>query len=867
MVPLIHIRKTSRAAGLAAAMAALALSACADRSPTASLGQDSGEPRTDRIECTVTVASGAMRCGGPTGGPVSRNLVIGGQGTYVRLASSGTQYDGSAVFESSVTVQNLVDQPLGTADGTTVYGVKVFFADGPTVTGGSGTVTVANADGEDAFTGGVQPYFHYNQIVEPRGTSQPKLWRFNVPSSVQTFSFVVLVETRLQSEAGILRWQRVGGEAGDTPLAWEIWGTSANNIYAGGADGMIFHFDGNAWAAVQFPVTTAFFGVRGADARSIYAVGATGAIAHYDGNRWTIQQSGVAGLSLSQVSAPTRDTAYVVGRQRIGSRDYGVLMRSYNGGTSWQTTLTTDTLNTYINDVWAISPTEARAAGYRYNRALARYEVIFLHTVDAGVSWTTQVSADSLNRVIFSLWADGQGTMYAAGHQWNAAQEHDGLVMRSSDNGATWSPLPIVSTTNRVLQAISGTMDGTLFAVGYEGDGLWTPTALRSTDAGASWSPIPGTIPTIPSSSDNQLFGVWASSANDVYAGTYVGIVRWNGSTWSLPAQASQPNAMHQAVWTPGGSTVFAVGYVSNAAMNGTEGAISRSTDGGATWTTTRFPPPGSFGRLNGVWGSSAANVYAVGDNGATGFAVRTTDGGANWQPIALPAVPAGRVLTGVWGSGPNDVYIAGTQTDAVTGRTDALILRSTDDGATWSVSLLANAPAKRSLAGIYGSSASNIYAVGREVDAANVNHGLILHSTDGGASWTAVATDSSASTGLTAVWSAPGARAFAVGSHRFPGSNRTEGVILNSADGGATWEVAKRVFLGTISVEYTGIWGSGPGNVYAVNDRGLISRFNGSSWFDASSGTTTPLMGIHGASSTNAWAVGYGSLVLHGVR
>src|SRR5207302_5647161 len=130
---------------------------------------------TAAVTCEVTVSTATLACGRAT--PVATKaiagtrrgiepdvLTLGGQGTYVLLTSSGTHYDGSSLFTSNVTLSNLLALPMNTADGTTADtgGVQVFFNSGPSVTGGTGTVTVANADGTGTFTGTGQPFFEYS---------------------------------------------------------------------------------------------------------------------------------------------------------------------------------------------------------------------------------------------------------------------------------------------------------------------------------------------------------------------------------------------------------------------------------------------------------------------------------------------------------------------------------------------------------------------------------------------------------------------------------------------------------------------------------------------------------------------------------
>jgi hypothetical protein len=149
------------------------------------------------VRCTASVAQGRLTCSPPRPrtGPFGPDfLIVGGQNQFVRLTSTNVSYDGSDIFQADVTVDVLFGQPMGTTDGVTNTGVRVFFHSGPTVTGGSGTVTVANADGTDTFTGTDQPYHLYPQILWTNAPSTPKPWQWHVPSTVTTFEFEVYVE-------------------------------------------------------------------------------------------------------------------------------------------------------------------------------------------------------------------------------------------------------------------------------------------------------------------------------------------------------------------------------------------------------------------------------------------------------------------------------------------------------------------------------------------------------------------------------------------------------------------------------------------------------------------------------------------------
>jgi len=147
-------------------------------------------------------------------GSASADLILGEQGQFVTLASANVSYDG-AQFSFDVTVQSLIPQPLATADGVTsnAQGVEAFFASGPTVTSGTGSISVANADGVGTFTDANQPYFQYmgsalgaDGILSRNEISAAKPWILNVDSTVSTFSFLVYVNAVVQHPKGYVNF-------------------------------------------------------------------------------------------------------------------------------------------------------------------------------------------------------------------------------------------------------------------------------------------------------------------------------------------------------------------------------------------------------------------------------------------------------------------------------------------------------------------------------------------------------------------------------------------------------------------------------------------------------------------------------------
>jgi hypothetical protein len=192
------------------ALAALALcttvglASCTDSTSTdlSGLPQPSAPHALTTVPCTASLVTRTVACGAQASLPGGASAsIIGGQNVYVRLASSNVSYDSTTeIFQFDVTVQNLLNEAMGTPDGTVPDpdGIQVFFHSGPTATGGSGTITVANADGTGTFTGSGQPYFAYHEILTTGAVSAPHTWQLSVPPTVTTFAFTVYIETDVQ---------------------------------------------------------------------------------------------------------------------------------------------------------------------------------------------------------------------------------------------------------------------------------------------------------------------------------------------------------------------------------------------------------------------------------------------------------------------------------------------------------------------------------------------------------------------------------------------------------------------------------------------------------------------------------------------
>ena len=139
-------------------------------------------------------------------------------------------------------------------------------------------------------------------------------------------------------------------------------------------------------------------------------------------------------------------------------------------------------------------------------------------------------------------------------------------------------------------------------------------------------------------------------------------------------------------------------------------------------------------------------------------------------------------------------------------------------------------------LYGVWGSSPTNIYAVGEL--------GHIMHFN--GANWTRVANVPTVQT-LNAIWGSAPDNIFVAGDF---------GTILHFD--GAAWTVQAT----PTTAHLLGISGAGTNRAYAVGSRGAIIRYDGSQWNAEASGTTSWLYGVASADNM-VWAVGDAGLIL----
>lgn len=62
----------------------------------------------------------------------------------------------------------------------------------------------------------------------------------------------------------------------------------------------------------------------------------------------------------------------------------------------------------------------------------------------------------------------------------------------------------------------------------------------------------------------------------------------------------------------------------------------------------------------------------------------------------------------------------------------------------------------------------------------------------------------------------------------------------------------------------FNAIWGTGPGDVWAVGEQGVAAHFNGQGWVSMNTGATTDLRAVWASGPRDVWAVGDDGTILH---
>ena len=265
---------------------------------------------------------------------------------------------------------------------------------------------------------------------------------------------------------------------------------------------------------------------------------------------------------------------------------------------------------------------------------------------------------------------------------------------------------------------------------------------------------------------------------------------------------------------------------------------------------------------LYAIWGDAGTDVYAVGyhyldDVGQFSESTILRFDGTTWSPVATSFNFLAQLwLTGVSGSSASDVYAVGEGFDESGGSAFGAILHF--DGSNWSKVLGPPLPPQLegALYTVSSSSATEAYAVGFTFNIVNGEENATAIKFDG-RSWTSTDVSGSNHLVLHDVWSKTGQAPFAVGDDKIS-ETETTGAVLRYD--GTAWQPIS----GAGNNPLNAVWGTSASDVFAVGDNGAILHFDGANLSTMTSPTPETLVDVYGNASTDVFAVGLTGTILH---
>jgi hypothetical protein len=277
-----------------------------------------------------------------------------------------------------------------------------------------------------------------------------------------------------------------------------------------------------------------------------------------------------------------------------------------------------------------------------------------------------------------SARATCDGTACIAADVW--ASQLDGTY---DFTGATWTQ-PLIAGTTQPLAAVNdlwGTSATFVVGVGNSGlvlSNMGTGWHKQIVDSASSYGAVAGAgpsdvwavgdvsfahwngslwsqVPAPAGANGNPFYAVWLSAPGEGWAVGEEGVyAQLAAGAWTFVGHASNGYA-YRGVWGSSAQDVYVVGNGHSIAGVGNP-LLIRHYDGTA-WTdlSGTVDPSHAMGPLNAVWGSDATHVWAVGENGNVIFW-----NGTLWAPL-LSGAGSSESLRAVWGSGPRDVWVAGS--------------------------------------------------------------------------------------------------------------------------------------------------------------------------------------------------------------
>ena len=291
----------------------------------------------------------------------------------------------------------------------------------------------------------------------------------------------------------------------------------------------------------------------------------------------------------------------------------GTVLRTTDGGASWQASVIPGADTLQLRDVVALDAQTALALSIGAGASSRIFK-----TTDGGASWrTTFVNREPAGFFdCMDFWDDAHGLAFSD------SIEDGFLIITTSDGGETWQRVPAsalpAAAGGEGSFASSGTCVTTRGDMAWIGTGNASPArVLRTSDRGATWTAA--TAPVVSGEAAGLTSVVFRSDRVGVALGgdianadsTVDAVARSTdgGRSWTAGGRLPFAGAAYGAAYVPGTGELVAVG----------PGGAALSRDDGASWTLLDDRT---------FWGVAAASPDAVWMIGPDGRVVRMRMGG-----------------------------------------------------------------------------------------------------------------------------------------------------------------------------------------------------------------------------------------------
>jgi photosystem II stability/assembly factor-like uncharacterized protein len=352
---------------------------------------------------------------------------------------------------------------------------------------------------------------------------------------------------------------------------------------------------GQTWTKSTVPANTWSYGMRFFDRLNGVAVGEYGNIVRSTdgGTTWQTIQAQGNGQRLWDVEFADANTAFLAG-------DNGMISRSTNAGLTWKSIQSGAAGVTHDFDA-----IDARHAWSAQDAGEIAY------TIDGGRQWirASVQGFDVFGQVMAVAFADASNGWAGGNDAFFGGSR--GVLSHSVDGGKTWQEqLEISDFTFSGLETIDAL---TAFAVGgfdLTGGGF----VFKTVNGGLTWqdvSPAPAAF--------RDVFFLDATTGWIVGSSIYK--TADGGSSWTK--QFGDSNTEFVAISFFDSQSGWAVGF---------NNLVLHTTDGGGTWVAQDVGAP-PITAINGVTAVSATTAWIAGWNG---FVARTTNSGATWRTESI---------------------------------------------------------------------------------------------------------------------------------------------------------------------------------------------------------------------------------------